>query len=97
LNLSYAYIELRNYKDAIDCLDECALLAEDKVADVYFRRSQARTYNRFSSFEDLELAKKDIIKAIDLKNEDIYLEHYKRLMEIDNRNHNVEKRKIISK
>ena len=77
LNLSYTYLELNHYKDAIDCLNECVTLAEDKVADVYFRRSQARTYNKLSSNSDLKLAMEDILKAKELKPEvKIYSEHH---------------------
>jgi tetratricopeptide (TPR) repeat protein len=88
LNLSYAYLELRHYKEALECLNECETLAEDKVADVFFRRSQARTYNKISNDEDLELARKDILKAKDLKSDiKIYSEHLEILDSI------IEKRK----
>lgn len=75
-NLGYAYMELRHYSEAIDCFDEALEIAGDRVPDLYFRRSQARTYNKYSREEDFELAKKDIEKAITLKSdENIFKEH----------------------
>jgi tetratricopeptide (TPR) repeat protein len=73
--MSYAYMELRHYNEAIECLDECLNFAEDKVPDIYFRRSQAKTYNKYSSDRDLEEAMMDIEKALSLKEEIIYSEH----------------------
>lgn len=74
--MAYAHMELRQYSCALECLDECAEVAEDKVADVYFRRSQCRTYNKNSTDADLELARNDIEKAIKIKDtENIYKEH----------------------
>lgn len=81
--MAYAHMELRQYHCAIECLDECEQIAEDKVADVFFRRSQARTYNRDSTDADLELAMKDIEKAIQLKDSEvIYKEHKEKLEKI---------------
>lgn len=81
--MAYAHMELREYSMAIECLDECVEVAEDKVADVYFRRSQARTYNRFSKAKDYEMAMADIDKAIELKPEEpIYKEHKEKLNKI---------------
>jgi tetratricopeptide (TPR) repeat protein len=74
-NLSYSYMELRHFSEAIDCLDEALAIAEDKLPDLYFRRSQARTYNKFSDNEELEKAMQDIDKAIELKDEPLYKEH----------------------
>jgi hypothetical protein len=82
MHLCYAYIELRHYSDAIDCCDEAAAIAEDKVADVYFRRSQARTYNTYSSEEELQKALQDIETAISLKSDPIYEEHKDILIKI---------------
>ena len=74
--MAYAHMELRQYSCAIECLDECEQIAEVKVADVFFRRSQARTYNRNSTDAELALAMADIEKAIKLKDtETIYKEH----------------------
>jgi tetratricopeptide (TPR) repeat protein len=81
--LSNSYMELRHYSEAIDCLDECIGIAQDKVADLYFRRSQARTYNKLSTEEDLKIAKADIEKAISLNSkEQMYQEHFEKLKKI---------------
>ena len=81
--LAYAHMEMRQYHCALECLDECAEIAEDKVPDVYFRRSQARTYNRYSTYDELNLALDDIEKAIKLKSEEkIYKEHKEILLNI---------------
>jgi tetratricopeptide (TPR) repeat protein len=82
MNLSYAYMELRHYSEAVDCLDECMEIAEDKVPDLYFRRSQARTYNSNSTEEELEKAFNDIEKAIQLKDDPMYKEHRDILLKI---------------
>jgi len=82
MSLASAYMELRHYSEVIQCLNECLTIAGDKVPDIYFRRSQARTYNRGSSDEELTLAKEDIEKAISLKKETIYVEHQERLLKI---------------
>jgi len=70
-NLAYAYMELRHFSDALDCLDEALLIAKDRVPDLFFRRSQARCFNKFSDDEEFILAKNDIEKAILLKKDEI--------------------------
>jgi hypothetical protein len=82
MNLSSAYMELRHYSDSLDCLDECIQIAEEKVPDLFFRRSQARTFNKTSNQMELELAMQDIEKAISLKDEAIYKEHKQTLQKI---------------
>ena len=64
--MAYCHIELRQYSNAIECLDECEETCGDVVPDVFFRRAQARMLNKFSTEEDLEKAKEDIDKAIKL-------------------------------
>jgi hypothetical protein len=93
--LSYSYMELRHYNDAIQCLDECLPICGDKVPDVYFRRSQARTYNKNSTDEELALAEKDIEKAISLKTEKIYQEHKDILKKIVEERKTQRKEKIV--
>ena len=61
--MAYCHMELRQYTNAIECLDECEELGGNLVPDVYFRRAQARMYNRNSTDEDLLKAKSDIEKA----------------------------------
>ena len=82
MNLSSTYMELRHYKEVIECIDECLSIVRDKVPDLYFRRSQARAYNKLSTDEDYNLARLDIEKAISLKKKGIYLEHLEKLQKI---------------
>jgi len=90
-------MELRHYKEALECLDECETLAENKVADVFFRRSQIRTYNKLASDNDLQLALSDIKKAIELKNDvKIYLEHLDILNKIIDKKKSTRKEKVKS-
>ena len=64
--MAYCHIELRQYTNAIECLDECEETCGDLVPDVFFRRAQARMLNKFSTEEDLAKAKEDLEKAIKL-------------------------------
>lgn len=86
MNMSYAYMELRHFYEAVECLDECEKISQDKVTDVFFRRSQARTYNKSSSDEELKMAIADIEKAINLlkkeENNTLYKEHKDILLSI---------------
>lgn len=77
LNMSSAYMELRHYREAISCLDECESICGEKMPDIFFRRSQARTYNKFSDDSELNMALKDIELAKSLKDSEIYEEHLK--------------------
>jgi len=80
-NLGYTYMELRHYSDAIDCFDEALEIAKDRIPDLYFRRSQARTYNKYSKEDDYEIAKKDIEKAIELKKDEIIFKEHLDILE----------------
>lgn len=82
MNLSYAYMELRHYTDALECLNECIDIAEDKVADLFFRRSQARAYNKYSTQEEYDLAMADIEKAISIKDDPLFKEHKEKIIKI---------------
>ena len=62
--MAYCHMELRQYTNAIECLDECEEVAGNLVPDVFFRRAQARMFNRYSTDEDLKKAKEDIERAI---------------------------------
>jgi tetratricopeptide (TPR) repeat protein len=102
LCMSYCYIELRHYSSAIDCLNECVSYCEDhdNYPDVYLRRSQARTYNKYSDDAQLALALADMQKAISLSAKGgnrIYNEHYNILMKLIQTRKTVEKDKIKSK
>lgn len=96
--MSAVYLERRHYSEAIKCLDEAEEIAGDKLPDVFFRRSQARTYNKYSSIEDLETAMTDLEKAfVSLEefntrnkdnfmsknnNKEIYSQHKEKLLKI---------------
>lgn len=75
-NLGYTYMELRHFSEAIDCFDEALEVAGDRVPDLYFRRSQARVYNKYSREEDYELARADALKAIELKKDEIIFKEH---------------------
>jgi len=62
--MAYCHMELRQYTNAIECLDECEEVAGNLVPDVFFRRAQARMYNKNSTDEDMKKAKEDIERAI---------------------------------
>ena len=64
--MAYCFIELRHYTSAISCLDECEKIAGDLVPDVFFRRAQARMYNKNSNEVEILKAQSDIEKAIKL-------------------------------
>ena len=66
MNLSCAYMELRHFSEAIDCLNEAIEIAGDRIPDLYFRRSQARSCNKYSNEEELAKALEDINKAIEI-------------------------------
>ena len=62
--MAYCNIELRLFSHAIECLEECAILAQNNFPDVYLRCAQARIYNKKSSDEELKSAENNINKAI---------------------------------
>jgi ribosomal protein L12E/L44/L45/RPP1/RPP2 len=73
LALSCAYLKLNHYSTAIVAIEE-AMKLNNASSQLYFRRSQARAYNKGSSLEDLYKAKEDIEKAIEIK-------HYEKLFQ----------------
>ncbi len=75
MSLSYAYMELRHYSSALDCLNEC-LTCDDSLPDVFFRRAQTRIYDKNSDEDSLRLALDDIKKALTFSQQKIYQEHY---------------------
>lgn len=75
-SMAYTYMELRHYSEAISCLDEAIEHSQDKLPDMFFRRSQARACNKYSTLDELREALIDIDKAILIKpDEPIYIEH----------------------
>jgi len=73
LALSCAYLKLSHYSAAIVAIDE-GLKLNGANSQLYFRRSQARVYNKSATLEDLLKAKEDIEKAIEIK-------HYEKLFQ----------------
>lgn len=75
LNMTAVYMEKRNFREAMRCMNEASELSEDYVPDVFFRRSQVRAYNKSSTMEDLIVAMEDIDKA--MKSLEVYNERNK--------------------
>jgi hypothetical protein len=90
-------MELRHYKETVECLDECEAICGDKIPDIFLRRSQARAYNKSANNEELGKAILDIEKAINLKNENIYLEHKSIVEAILTKKTEADKERIRSK
>lgn len=75
LSISYCYIKLHYYGEAMKCLDYAIELAPI-AADAYFRRSQIRTHNRLATIAELRLAVEDANKAVERRPKDkIYQKH----------------------
>ena len=68
--ISLCYMHLRHFTEAISSLDEAISYSSDKVPELFLRRSQARTYNKNSNYDQLEMALKDIKRAINLNPEE---------------------------
>lgn len=96
---SYTYINLRNYNEAISCLNEAIHYANDRVPDLYFRRSQARMLNKYNHNceEELELAVQDIETALRLRDDKIFKEHREKLIKLIEEKKNDDINKIRSK
>jgi tetratricopeptide (TPR) repeat protein len=98
LALSYAFLELRHFSAALESLTECISMSENFLSDSYFRRSQARFYNKKSKEKDLQLALTDIKKAISLNPDSkIYNTHLKTLLKTIERVREFEKLRINCK
>lgn len=93
LCLLYSYLELRHYSCAMACANECIIYSDENFPDVYFRRAQIRTYNKFSNQEQLLSALDDILKARTKNSNKIYFEHYILLLnQIDSKKNEVKDR-----
>lgn len=67
-SMSYCYMHLQVYSEATKCLNEALeYYSDDSKPDIYFRRAQARLYNKNSNREQLKFAIEDIKKAIQRK------------------------------
>lgn len=71
--LACAYLKNNHYSMAITAIED-GLKLNNLTSQLYFRRSQARAYNKSSTLEDLVKAKEDIEKAIEIK-------HYEKLFQ----------------
>ena len=83
--ISYCYIKLRCFSDAIRALDEAFEYANDTLPDIYFRRAQARMYNKSSNLKELKLAMNDLNNALVKKittNEDVIRKEYFKLQKM---------------
>jgi len=75
LNMCCCYIKMFHFPEALDACDEIMRLT-DQSSEAYWRRSQVRTYNKKSTFSDLQKAEQDIDVAISKKpKESKYLKH----------------------
>lgn len=63
LNIVNIHIENRHYSEALKLLNEAEEIAGDKIPDIFFRRSQVRAYNKYSSIKELEKSMLDIDQA----------------------------------
>ena len=68
LSISYCFLQMRHYKNTVDCLDECLEIDENNVIAL-FRRSQAWMYNKNSKYGDLEKSLQDIEKVLSIYKE----------------------------
>jgi hypothetical protein len=82
----------------LECLNECISYADDCFPDIYFRRSQALTYNKYTEIDKLYIALGDVRRAILMRQDLIYIEHEKilvSLIEESKRNENEMNKSII--
>jgi len=75
INEAIIYMKLSHFKEAVKCCND-ALRLTKQSADVFYRKSQALTYNKCSNFEMLEQALSDINTAIQMRpNQENYKKH----------------------
>ena len=65
--MGYCYIHLCSFTEAIECFNEAFKYVDDECPDFYFRRAQAKIYNKGSSLKDLKSALADLNKALSRK------------------------------
>ena len=61
------YIHLCSFSEAIECFNEAFKYVDDECPDFYFRRAQAKIYNKASKLNDLKSALGDLNKALSRK------------------------------
>ena len=83
--MGYCYIHLCSYSEAIECFNEAFKYVDDDCPDFYFRRAQAKIYNKNSDLNDLKSALGDLNKALSRKitfHSEILLREHKLVQEL---------------
>jgi len=83
--MGYCYIHLCSFTEAIECFNEAFKYVDDECPDFYFRRAQARIYNKGSTLKDLKTALGDLNKALSRKitfHSEILLREHKLVQEL---------------
>ena len=86
--MGYCYIHLCSFSEAIECFNEAFKYIDDECPDFYFRRAQAKIYNKCSSLNDLKSALGDLNKALSRKitfHSEIILREHKFVQELINK------------
>ena len=86
--MGYCYIHLCSFSEAIECFNEAFKYVDDECPDFYFRRAQAKIYNKLSTLKDLKSALGDLNKALSRKitfHSDIILREHKFVQELINK------------
>ena len=86
--MGYCYIHLCSFSEAIECFNEAFKYVDDECPDFYFRRAQAKIYNKCSSLNDLKSALGDLNKALSRKitfHSEIILREHKFVQELINK------------
>ena len=83
--MGYCYIHLCSFSEAIQCFNEAFKYVDDECPDFYFRRAQAKIYNKGSELKDLKSALGDLNKALSRKityHSEILLREHKLVQEL---------------
>ena len=83
--MGYCYIHLCSFSEAIECFNEAFKYVDDECPDFYFRRAQAKIYNKGSELKDLKSALGDLNKALSRKityHSEILLREHKLVQEL---------------
>ena len=86
--MGYCYIHLCSFSEAIECFNEAFKYVDDDCPDFYFRRAQARIYNKCSTLKDLKSALGDLNKALSRRitfHSEIILREHKFVQELINK------------
>lgn len=76
------------FSEAIECFNEAFKYVDDDCPDFYFRRAQARIYNKCSTLKDLKSALGDLNKALSRRitfHSEIILREHKFVQELINK------------